>query len=133
MKPKIDSMESERLLLEIRRGSHATELFELFCEKDLYNYMKRDVPPSIECLANGFKALEAGQSPDGKEIWLGWVGREKSTQKPVGVFEITIVIDEAFIAYTVFKEFWGVGYASEASKSMIEYVLKIQFHCIRTP
>lgn len=31
MKPKIDSLESERLRLEIRKESHAAELYELFC------------------------------------------------------------------------------------------------------
>jgi hypothetical protein len=40
MNLKIDSLESERLLLEVRKESHTTELYELFCEKDLYHYMK---------------------------------------------------------------------------------------------
>jgi [ribosomal protein S5]-alanine N-acetyltransferase len=124
MKPKIDSLESDRLLLEIRRESHATELFELFCEKDLYHYTTRTVPLSIEWLANGFKALETCLSPDGKEVWLGWVGREKSSLKPVGVFEMCMVDNEAFIAYTVFKKFWGKGYAVEASKELIRFISK---------
>ena len=34
MKPKIDSIESERLVLETRRESHANELYELFCESN---------------------------------------------------------------------------------------------------
>jgi ribosomal-protein-alanine N-acetyltransferase len=124
MKPKIDSLESERLLLEIRKESHATELYELFCEKDLYHYTRREVPPSSEWLANGFKSLETLTSPDGKEAWLGWVGREKSSHRPIGVFEMSIVKDEAFIAYTVFKDFWGNSYAVEASRGMIEFISK---------
>lgn len=50
MKLKIDSLESEQLLLETRKESHAPELYELFCEKDLYHYMKRDIPSRGEQL-----------------------------------------------------------------------------------
>ena len=122
MKPKIDSFESERLVLEVRVEHHANELYDLFCDNDLYHYMKRDVPSSLEWLAAGFKELERQTSPDGSEHWLGWVAREKVSQAPVGVFEITIVDGDAFIAYTVFKKFWGKGFAVEASQAMINYI-----------
>lgn len=122
MKPKIDSLESKRLLMEIRKESHAAELYPHFCEKDLYHYTRRDVPPSADWLGSGFKSLETLISPDGKEFWLGWIGRDKSSQRPVGIFEISIVNDEAYIAYTVFKEFWGLGYAVEASQEMINFI-----------
>lgn len=121
MKLKIDSLESERLLLEVRHEFHAAELYELFCEKDLYHYMKREVPVSAEWLANGFKELERLTSPDGKELWLGWVARDKTSQKPIGVFELTIVNSEAFIAYTIFKKYWGNGFAAEGSQAMMTY------------
>ncbi|MFY7991760.1 MAG: GNAT family N-acetyltransferase [Bacteriovoracaceae bacterium] len=124
MKPKIDSLESERLLLEIRQESHAAELYPFFCNRDLYHYTKRDIPPSASWLATGFKTLETCSSPDGQEQWLGWIGREKSTQRPVGVFEMSVVGHEAFVAYTVFKDFWGQGYAVEASKEMIQFISK---------
>jgi RimJ/RimL family protein N-acetyltransferase len=122
MKPKIDLLESSLLLLEPRKEAHAIELYDSFCEKDLYHFLKRDVPPSREWLAKGFKELERLTSPDGKELWLGWVGREKNSSKPVGTFEITLVDGEGFVAYTVFKDFWGHGYAAEASQSLIDYV-----------
>jgi ribosomal-protein-alanine N-acetyltransferase len=122
MTPKIDLLESNRLLLEPRKEIHATELYESFCEKDLYHFMKRDVPPSKEWLAEGFKKLEGLTSPDGKELWLGWIGREKKSLRPVGAFEMTLVDGEAFVAYTVFKDFWGHGLAVEASQALIEYV-----------
>jgi len=106
LKLKIDSLESGRLLLEVRKESHAPELYELFCEKDLYHYMKRDIPVSEEWLAAGFKELERLTSPDGKEFWLGQVARDKSSQKPIGVFELTIVGGDAFLAYTIFTKFF---------------------------
>lgn len=124
MKPKIDSLESERLVLEVRKEHHANELYELFCEKDLYHYMKRDVPQSAKWLGEGFKELERLTSPDGKELWFGWVGKDKLTQRPVGLFEMTVAGGDAFIAYTVFKDFWGKGYAVEGSRAMIAYMSK---------
>jgi RimJ/RimL family protein N-acetyltransferase len=122
MKPKIDSLESERLVLEVRKEHHANELYELFCEKDLYHYMKRDIPPSAEWLRSGFKVLERLTSPDGKDLWLGWVARDKTTKSPVGVFEMTVIEDEAFIAYTIFKDYWGCGYAVEGAQAMMVYL-----------
>ncbi len=121
MNLKIDSLESERLLLEVRKESHATELYELFCEKDLYHYMNRDIPVSAEWLAAGFKELERLTSPDGKEFWLGWVARDKASHKPIGVFELTIVGGDAFIAYTIFKNYWGKRFAMEGAQAMIIY------------
>ncbi|MFZ4713777.1 MAG: GNAT family N-acetyltransferase [Bacteriovoracaceae bacterium] len=122
MKTKIDLLESSRLLLEPRKELHAIELYDSFCEKDLYRFMKRDVPPSKEWLAGGFKELERLTSPDGKEIRLGWIGREKKSLKPVGIFEITLLEGEAFVAYTVFKDFLGHGFAVEASQALIDYI-----------
>lgn len=122
MTPKIDSIESDRLHLEIRRESHAAELFKPLCEKEIYRYMIRDVPESIRWLAEGFRQLETLVSSDGKEIYLGWIGRDKTSKAPVGIFEITISSDEAFIAYTILKEHWGQGYAAEATQAVIKYV-----------
>lgn len=122
MKPKIDLLKSKRLVMEVRKEHHADELYDLFCEKELYNYINRDVPPSKEWLGVGMKSAESLQSEDGKEFWLGWVAKEKNSNKPVGLFEMTINDCEAFVAYTVFKDYWGKGYAVEASDSMMGYV-----------
>jgi ribosomal-protein-alanine N-acetyltransferase len=122
MKPKIDSFESERLVLEVRQEHHANQLYELLHDKDLYHFINRDVPSSLEWLAAGFKELERQTSPDGSELWLGWVAKERVSQSPVGVFEITIVDGDAFIAYTVFKKFWRNGFAVEATQAMINYI-----------
>ena len=122
MKPKIDSLESKRLLLEIREESHAAELYPLYCEKDLYHYTTRDIPISIDWLAGQFKLTKSLVSPDGKAIWLTWIGRDKATQIPVGAFEMTVVNNEAFIGYTIFKSFWGKGMAVEAVQTILEYM-----------
>ncbi len=122
MKSKIGSIESKRLVLETRQESHANELYELLCEKDLYEFIARDIPPSREGLATRFKKLEHQYSPDGLQTWLGWVGRDKVSQAPVGVIEITIIDEEAYIAYTIFKELWGNGYAVEATQAVMNMV-----------
>ena len=41
---------------------------------------------------------------------------------PVGLFEITLISGEAFIAYTVFKHYWGRGIAVEATQAVIDYI-----------
>ena len=122
MKPITDFLKSKRLALEIRKADHADELFDLFCEKDLYQYICRDIPESKEWLRKGIERAESLLSDDGKEIWLGWVGKELSTGKPVGVFEITIINSEAFVAYTVFKPYWKKGFAVEATQTIMEFI-----------
>ena len=122
MKSEIDSIQSKRLVLENRKESHANELYEQLCEKDLYNYINPDIPQSKEWLASRFKKLESQSSPDGSEIWLAYIGRDKITQLSIGVFEITINNGEAFIAYTVFKKYWGKGYAKEATQAVIKFI-----------
>lgn len=122
MKPKTDCLKSERLVLEVRKGHHASELYDLFCEKELYKYIGRDIPPSQDWLEAGMKSAESLVSSDGKEIWLGWVAKEICSNCPVGLFEITIIDDEAFVAYTVFKPYWGLGYAVEGTQAMIDFI-----------
>jgi ribosomal-protein-alanine N-acetyltransferase len=122
MLPKIDPLRSKRLLLEARKEQHAYELYNLFCDKDLYDYTMRDIPPCKEWLANGFKIAERLTSEDKKQIWLGWVGKKLETLEPIGLFEMTIENGEAFVAYTVFKKYWGQGYAVEATQAMLDYV-----------
>ncbi len=121
MKPKMDSLESKRLRMEIRVESHAAELYEHFCDKELYHYTRRDIPPSSSWLAEGFKKLESLKSPDGSETWLGWVLREKYTGHPVGISELSFFNGEAHIAYTIFRNKWGKGFAAEATSEMMKF------------
>ena len=53
---------------------------------------------------------------------LGWIAKSKVTGKPVGAFEITVIKDEAYIAYTVFKPYWRQGYAVEGTAAMMNYI-----------
>lgn len=117
-----DSFESDRLIFEARREAHAKEVYDLFCDKELYLYTMRDIPPSEEWLADGFRKAETKQSPDGKEIWLGWFGRDKITMKIIGLFETTIIGEDAYVAYTVFRPYQNNGYAFKGTSSMINYV-----------
>lgn len=107
------SFESERLLLLPRKSSHAYMLFDYFCEPDLYHYMTRTVPPTAKYLAEGFAKLE-----NSKE-YLGWVLQDKLTEDYVGLVEMSLIENDGFIAYTIFKPHWGKGYAVEAVKAMM--------------
>lgn len=130
MLPKIDQLRSKRLLLEVRKEHHADELYDLFCEKDLYDYTMREIPPSKEWLNNGFKIAETLTSEDKKQIWLGWVGKKLETLSPIGLFEMTIENGEAFVAYTVFKKFWRQGYAIEGTQAMLNYSASIKIYAL---
>lgn len=121
MTPKVERFESNRLVFEPRIESHAAEVFKPLCEKDLYLFINRNPPESKEWLGANFKRLESRTSPDGKDFWLGWVAKDKKTQEVVGIFELTVEGTEAFVAYTVFKNFWNQGFAVEGVSAMIDY------------
>lgn len=117
-----DSFESERYLFESRKASHAAQIYPLLLDTDLYHYISRDPPESEERLATKFKEYENPLSPDGLELWLGWIGKQKTNHAPVGLFEATVAGGEVFLAYTVFKAYWGQGVAVEACQGMIDYL-----------
>ena len=81
----------------------------------LYKFIPTNPPHSPSWLASRYKRLELRHSPDGNEQWLNWVIRLKENRKPVGLIEVTIHGDQsALLAYTVFVDEWGKGYAREA-------------------
>ena len=124
---KIEDIATSRLVLEVRREVHAAEVYEACCDESLYTYISMNIPESLDWLANSMKTLERQTSPDGSELWFGWVGKDMLSKKPVGIFGITIVGEEAFVSYIVFQEFWGCGMAVEACDAIIKYI-KIAFN-----
>ena len=113
--------ETERLLLEPQRESHAAELLEILSEPRLYEFIPQDPPQTLAILAARFQRLETRVSPRGDEIWLNWVVRSKSEKKCLGRVQATIRQDgSALIAYEIGTDFWGQGYATEACGRVIQ-------------
>lgn len=74
-------MDTPRLHLEPVTEAHAEELWHLFKDADLHDFVPFEVTTldqqHVRCAR-----WAIGRSPDGSEIWLNWVGRDRATASP---------------------------------------------------
>jgi RimJ/RimL family protein N-acetyltransferase len=113
------------MLLEPLVVSHAQTLYPLLQDARLYTYIPEDPPASVEALATRYRRLEARRSPDGQEIWLNWAARLTATNDYVGTFQATTEPDQiALLAYMVFPQWQGRGYAREGCTEVLEYLAR---------
>lgn len=117
-------LETPRLLLEPLVVEHAALVFEDLRDPALYTFIPREPPASLAALQARYRRLAARSSPDGRERWLNWVARLRTSGEPAGLFEATVDPDgHAHVAYTVFTRFWRRGLGREGTGRMVEHVL----------
>jgi RimJ/RimL family protein N-acetyltransferase len=111
-----------RLDLEPLTEAHADELWLPLADPRLYTHIPQDPPASLPALRERFAMLSARRSPQGDQLWLNWVMRERSDGQARGRLQATVGVDAtAWIAYEVFPPFWGAGFALEGCRRMIEW------------
>jgi ribosomal-protein-alanine N-acetyltransferase len=108
-----------RLELEPLAGDHAERLWEGLRDERLYEFLDEEPPVSLAALRERYEVLARGRSRDGREIWLNWAVRVRDLDRYAGYVQATVTPpDVASIAYVLFPEFWGKGYAREAVEAM---------------
>jgi [ribosomal protein S5]-alanine N-acetyltransferase len=113
-----------RLILEPLVVSHAQALYVALQAAELYRFIPRDPPPSPDSLAARYATLVMRHSPDGQELWLNWVLRQRDTGVYVGTVEVTVYPNHsAWLAYQVFPSFWHQGYATEACTCVLAHLV----------
>ena len=113
-----------RLTLEPLEVSHAHPLYASLQAPELYRFIPRDAPPSVEALAARYSNLATRHSPGGEDLWLNWVMRKRDTGEYVGTVEVTVCpTREAYLAYQVFPLFWKQGFATEACQRVLEHLV----------
>ena len=106
------------LQLEPQLAAHADEMFVLLSDPAIYEY-ENVPPPSLEWLRLRYARLETRQSADGREQWLNWVIRLRSSEL-IGYVQATVrAHGSALIAYELSSAYWGRGLAHEAVLAMI--------------
>jgi len=124
-------LHSKRLVLEPLVASHAQTLYTSLLDDRLYRYIPLDPPASEQTLRERYHRLEAGQSPDGSEIWLNWAMRPSATREYAGTLQATVHPNQtAYVAYIVFPPYQGRGYATEGLRRVMDFLL--QEHETRT-
>jgi len=114
-------LETPRLVLEPLVPGHASSVFADLSDPRLYDLIPREPPESAAALERRYRTIATRTSPDGREAWLNWVARLRSSGEYVGTVEATVYQDRrAHLAYTVFRRFWRQGYAKEACARVVE-------------
>ncbi len=121
--PRLLVIRTRELRLEPLVEAHANSLFRGLRSDALYEFIGESAPESVEALATRFRRLETRVSPDGHESWLNWAIRSLDSREYVGVVQATVHPDRsAHIAYILFPEAWGRGYARQAVHALIHYL-----------
>jgi len=106
-----------KLIPQIR--DHAREMHGLLNDPALYAYTGGGPPDSLEWLVNRFRLLESRRSPDGKQLWLNWVIREKASGRLVGYVQATVDGSTADAAWVIGTAHQGRGHATRAARLML--------------
>ncbi len=115
-------LKTSRLLLEPILETHAEDLCELFCDPELHSFIPSE-PQSVEKQRERCARWSKRRSPDGSEIWLNWVARDKYTDQAVGHFQVSIKQDGvAAIGYLVGKAHQNKGLSTEALEVIFAYL-----------
>ena len=96
-------------------------MFEVLGAPELYRYLDYGPPPSVDDLRSVYEELEARVSPDGSQLWLNWVIRPTGGA-PVGFVQATVGGADAWVAYVLAREFWGRGYAFQATQAVVAHL-----------
>jgi ribosomal-protein-alanine N-acetyltransferase len=92
-------------------------------DEKLYRFIPQDPPAPLKALTDRYDFLSSRRSPDGREAWLNWALRERSSGDYAGTLETTVYDNaSAIIAYTVFVPYQRRGYAAEACGRLLEHL-----------
>jgi len=117
------TLRTPRLRLEPLNASHAAAMFEGLQHEALYEFISEPPPESVDALRERYERLAKRMSPDGQQAWLNWVICAVPPGSPTGYVQATVFEDHsADVAYLLFRESWGRGYAREATTAMIDHL-----------
>lgn len=118
-----EPLHSARLTLEPIQAAHASEMFGLWQDRDIYTFIPEEPPPTLAWLAQRYDKLTCRQSPIGDEAWLQWALRRKQDQVLIGRVEASVRLDAtAQLAWLLGTSYTGQGYAREAVRRMLDHL-----------
>lgn len=116
-------LHSARLTLEPIQAAHASEMFGLWQDRDIYTFVPEEPPPTLAWLTQRYDKLTSRQSPIGDEAWLQWALRRKEDRVLIGRVEASVRLDaKAQLAWLLGTSYTGQGYAREAVRRMLDHL-----------
>src|SRR4029077_4227566 len=114
--------QTPRLELEPMRRVHAAVMFPILSDASLYEFTGGEPPSSVEALAEVYACRESRRSPDGSQLWLNWLIRQRELGDVVGYTQATVLPTHAYVAWLVGTQWQGLGYASEAASCLVNWL-----------
>jgi RimJ/RimL family protein N-acetyltransferase len=118
----MQSLRTPRLDLTPLEPADAAPLFEVLAEPELYRHLPHSPPADVGALHKRFSSLATRRSPDGREQWLNWAVRERSSGEAVGLVEVSVDGEVARLAYFVARPHWRRGIAREACAAVLDHL-----------
>ncbi|PFG32185.1 GNAT family N-acetyltransferase [Sanguibacter antarcticus] len=122
-------LSTSRLELEVVSVAHAGEAAVTFDSLDLHAFTG-GVPSTRAELVERYTRFEGGRSPDGTQLWLNWMLRDRMSGELVGTVQATVegwggCAARADLAWVVGVRHQQNGYAQESARAVAEW-LRVQ-------
>ena len=102
---------------------HAAEMLVVLTDPSLYEFTGGSPPSDVAALALQYEFWERRTAPDGSELWLNWAVRERETDTFIGHVQAGVAANCTSIAWLIGTKWQRRGYASEATKAMVEWLI----------
>ena len=116
---------SERLVLEPLRPEHAVELAALLDDAAVHQFIGGE-PENAEELRARIERQAVGHSPDGRQRWLNWAVRARTSGDALGTMQATVTGDAtesvAEVAWVIAPSHQGQGFAKEAAGLVVAWL-----------
>ena len=122
----MQTLHTKRLTLAPLLVAHADALYPILADPRQLEYLDEGAPASLDALRERYRKLESRRSADGREHWLNWalLLREDDDDNAIGFVQATVQEDRrAWVAYEVAYAWRGQGFATEATRAMVEHLL----------
>jgi RimJ/RimL family protein N-acetyltransferase len=114
-----ENIEAERTVLVPLRATDADDLAGLLQEEQLRSWLRAG---DVDELRDRFAAWETRRSPDGAELWLNWVVRERADGRALGWVQATVRGTSGSVAYALLPAERGAGAASDAVRALVRWL-----------
>jgi RimJ/RimL family protein N-acetyltransferase len=115
---------TRRLLLRPLRPQDADEMADVLSDERLHEFIGGR-PLTLDELRDRYRRLAAG-SPVEAQVWLNWIARRRTDDRPVGTVQATLTRAEntwiAEVAWVVGVDFQGQGFAAEAAEALVGWL-----------
>lgn len=113
-----------RLELRRTRTADAAAMFEALRNPEMYAFIPRAAPLSVDEIERRFARVQQETAPDRPDQWLNWTVWLRDTGVGIGTIEATLKPDRRVeIGYLFDPKIWRRGYGREAVGAMLKHLI----------